>query len=193
MYQQGTEEEEQEEEEEEDTEGSAAPTVRAESQVTGLHRLATPFPDGTRRLAARARLPNRSYQDWRPTPLHRVGCVSSLLCVSSSQFIGCAGAWFSSAVPGRSSRGAGGVGLEGTPDRFPFVVRPPGCEFCRWRESNPQPAGCKGKQDLGLVLGVTLSRDSVARPAPPCVRPLIFPKTTTTFPPFIRGRSRDPR
>ena len=114
------------------TEGSAAPTVRVESQATDLHRLATPFPDGTRRLAARERLPNRSYQDGRPTPLHRVGCVSSLLCVSSSQFSGCAGAWLSSAVPGRSSRGAGlGVGLEGTSDRFPFIVRPPGCEFCR--------------------------------------------------------------
>ena len=36
-----------------------------------------------------------------------------------------------------------GVGLEGTPGRFPFVVRPAGCEFCRYREYNPQPAGCK--------------------------------------------------
>ena len=114
-------EEDEEEEKEEDTEGSAAPTVRVEFQVTDLHCLATPFQDGTRRLAARERLRNRSYQDGRPTASNRLGCVSSLLCVGRSQFSGCAGAWFSSAVPDRSSRGAGlSMGLGGTPDRFPL-------------------------------------------------------------------------
>ena len=48
-----------------------------------------------------------------------------------------------------------------------------------------------GKQCLGFARGWVWCLGSLARPAPPCVRPLIFPKTTTTFPPFIGGRSRD--
>ena len=47
---------------EEEVKAHGAPTVRVESQVTDLHCLATPFPEG-----ARARLPNRCYQDGRPS------------------------------------------------------------------------------------------------------------------------------